>query len=594
MANIGEQLKQPESGMKRIDDTFYAIKYSGHVNIQRNVTGGYYNNNSYTAADNIEFYIYSSKLILTTEFWNNYRISTIDVYIDDEFIETVSQYNSSDIPHAIYFKKVDMEKRVHKIVLKKKESETSSYNIIFDALDIDEDGYMVYKSEDGKLYYDVTPIMTSNTTPSGYEASASSVYPYGNYAPYKAFDGIEGVASTGWASSRGLTTNQWIQLNIKDKTLVNKILYQTVKDGDKEAPKTFDIQGSNDGTSWITLSSYNNITDWSRANNNGFDTKLFDVSCSKYQYYRLYIYEGNGADASAEVISASEIRYLLEVDTPFFLIEDNGAYYNIDDSNSLVQVNDISKLGEPALANECIYDVNKILEVKDSLSANAKIISNKNYNLIKNRIYNKDEMVIANGNIVTRIMAEIQQVLGVYDLDGNCSIKMVVSEDNGATWLTTPDNGSIWDTLDNTVDLSIAYKDMTNEQKTQWNSLMEEIKLKGYDITKLSTIDYSRFNKNVNGIRHAYVISIVDADSVAIAKELKMKFNAFGDYVQMAVGTEVNIRQSDATIVVTPTNDTEDLLVNIGLSSDRAIEGGGSSEEFTYTTSDVDNIINGL
>ena len=29
MANVGEQLLQPESGMKRIDDTFYAIKYNG-------------------------------------------------------------------------------------------------------------------------------------------------------------------------------------------------------------------------------------------------------------------------------------------------------------------------------------------------------------------------------------------------------------------------------------------------------------------------------------------------------------------------------------------------------------------------------------
>lgn len=585
MANVGEQLKQPESGMKRIDNTFYAIKYNGTF-LSLNYSEYYNSSCRYTRTvdDYIEFYVYTSKLYILDLLFNT-RSDKCEVYIDGVFSGNINAYKnvSSGKYNTVIFVANDMTKSVHHIKIINKTTDSSHSTLCLDCIDIDEDGYMVYKGEDGKLYYDVTPIMTSNNTPAPYVVSASSEYNVNQFGEeYRAWKAFDAGYNSNRYSTNDQNINQWINLNFDHKQLINCLYIVFAAEYKDDNPKECILQGSDNGTAYVDIKEFTCPYD------NDF---IIDCNLSNFSNYRLYIKNGYGNIH----ISIDEIRYLLAVDTPLFLIEDNGAYYNIDDSNSLVQVNDISKLGEPAITNECIYDVSKIIGVKSSLSANAKIISNKNYNLIKNRIYNKDEMIIANGNIVTRIMADIKQILGVYDLDSNCSIKMVVSEDNGATWLTTPDNGSIWDTLDNTVDLSVAYKDMTDEQKTQWNSLMEEIKLKGYDITTLSTIDYSRFNKNVNGIRHAYVISIVDADSVAIAKNLQMKFDAFGDYVQMAVGTEVNIRQSDTTIVVTPTNDTEDLLVNIGLSSDRAIEGGGgSSEEFTYTTSDVDNIVNGL
>ena len=78
--------------------------------------------------------------------------------------------------------------------------------------------------------------MTSNTTPEGYEASASTTYVYGNYSPYKVFDGINNKESTGWASTSGSAQNQYITLKNKDITMISNLMITTTKNGDLEAP----------------------------------------------------------------------------------------------------------------------------------------------------------------------------------------------------------------------------------------------------------------------------------------------------------------------------------------------------------------------
>ena len=65
MANIGDQLTNPESGMKRIDNTFYAIKFSG--NGWTSFNNGDINYNNGTGHSNnkkgeyYEIYCYTSK-----------------------------------------------------------------------------------------------------------------------------------------------------------------------------------------------------------------------------------------------------------------------------------------------------------------------------------------------------------------------------------------------------------------------------------------------------------------------------------------------------------------------------------------------------
>ena len=71
MANIGDQLLQPESGMKRIDNTNLNIKYSGTW-ITSNSTLYYNGSNIGTnvVGNSMEFYFYGTKLVLMDSICN--------------------------------------------------------------------------------------------------------------------------------------------------------------------------------------------------------------------------------------------------------------------------------------------------------------------------------------------------------------------------------------------------------------------------------------------------------------------------------------------------------------------------------------------
>ena len=151
MANVGEQLLQPESGMKRIDDAFYAIKSTDTIHDSGgNVSGGNYNNTRTVLNKNsskVEFYVYTSKLyILGDNYGGIYRCKEFNVSIDniDEIIpytcnETDKQYH----PQILLYKKENMDKKIHHIIISLP-NYVNDLDFTFDAIDIDEDGYMVY------------------------------------------------------------------------------------------------------------------------------------------------------------------------------------------------------------------------------------------------------------------------------------------------------------------------------------------------------------------------------------------------------------------------------------------------------------------
>ena len=161
---IKDQLLRPKNGMKRIDDRDINIKYIDIIGKNNSNAADYYCG-TYVSSSEIEFYIYSSKIILTTVLNYENRLNKIDVYIDDVLINTVSQYNSTKIIHGCYFEKLDMEKAIHKIRLIKNSAETSSYGIIFDAIDIDEDGCLLSEEEyiEGKIKTKF-PVMIGDST----------------------------------------------------------------------------------------------------------------------------------------------------------------------------------------------------------------------------------------------------------------------------------------------------------------------------------------------------------------------------------------------------------------------------------------------
>lgn len=146
---------------------------------------------------------------------------------------------------------------------------------------------------------DLVPIMTGNTSSVG-SVNASSVFSSG-YEPWRAFDGnnSSGVASR-WISSSNMP--QWISYTFNQQEYVSSysIFPETGGCADR-APKTFQLQGSNDGKNWTTLDSRSNITLdlWNSS------AITFNVSNpGNYKTYRLYITAVNGSS----VVSIQRIK----------------------------------------------------------------------------------------------------------------------------------------------------------------------------------------------------------------------------------------------------------------------------------------------
>ncbi len=134
----------------------------------------------------------------------------------------------------------------------------------------------------------IVPVLTSNTSASGYVASASTIEG-SNYDAYKAFDGTTNVVSNIWSALR---IPQWLQIKIPTAKIVNsyKIYFRNYGSYD---PFIWQFQGSNNGNSWVTLDSRSGIVSSGAIG----EVKSFSFSNSTaYSYYRLYItsVEGDG------------------------------------------------------------------------------------------------------------------------------------------------------------------------------------------------------------------------------------------------------------------------------------------------------------
>jgi len=155
-----------------------------------------------------------------------------------------------------------------------------------------------------------TPIMTSNTTPSGYVASASSNA--GNpYQPYYAFNRQLGYDANTWATTYSLP--QWIQMKFPSAVCIRKVVtYNRNEDSgyrNNRAVSSFILQGSNNGSSWTNIQTCNIASSASHYK------ATFDINnVNTYQYYRLYV-TGNFNNATGTGCGFADIElYKLDVD----------------------------------------------------------------------------------------------------------------------------------------------------------------------------------------------------------------------------------------------------------------------------------------
>lgn len=160
----------------------------------------------------------------------------------------------------------------------------------------------VYSFESIEQTYDIK--MTSNTAPSPYVASASSVYNTSYYSAWKAFNGTNSANTDCWITANGVFKG-WIQLDFGKKTPVTKVFItsRVGSGGEKVAPKDFNIEGSNDNVNFDVIQSFKGVTDWERN-----ITKEFNIRKREYRYYRLNILANNG-DGSYSGVGKLEFYY---------------------------------------------------------------------------------------------------------------------------------------------------------------------------------------------------------------------------------------------------------------------------------------------
>ena len=142
----------------------------------------------------------------------------------------------------------------------------------------------------------VTPKMRFNSQ-FGYVASASSSLVGTDYIqPWMAFDGEHNNSMTGgWLTAS--TSTGWIQIQLPiGYACTNVIITGWYADSyPNRCPKDFTIQGSLDGTNWVTLTAQTNVTVWGdNANQKNRANKYAWANAIKYTYYRLNVTANNG------------------------------------------------------------------------------------------------------------------------------------------------------------------------------------------------------------------------------------------------------------------------------------------------------------
>lgn len=126
-------------------------------------------------------------------------------------------------------------------------------------------------------------MMTSNTAPSPFVASASSEWTP-SFKAYFAFSGLIGGVSDFWAASG---STGWLKLDCG--AVVDIVGYvMSPRNTVASCPADWTFEGSNDDSAWTTLDTQTSIT-WT-AN----IAKHYTISLASYRYYRMNCSANNG------------------------------------------------------------------------------------------------------------------------------------------------------------------------------------------------------------------------------------------------------------------------------------------------------------
>ncbi|MBA5601063.1 discoidin domain-containing protein [Pectobacterium aroidearum] len=205
------------------------------------------------------------------------------------------------------------------------------------------------------IYGTVVPAMTSNNTPSGYIASASSNY-NSSFPAYGAFDRTQ---ARQWASSTS-DAIPWIVIELPQSVVIDQYVMTKYNSTMTAAPISWDFQGSNNGTDWITLDT---VTDNGNTPASDKIKKTFDndVAYSKYRFVFNKKYE--------QYVQLREIELLPK--SARFLIVDGDKKYTIEDSE-FIELS--GELTSELINSRGVFDTGDI-EITPGFSSTITVVS---------------------------------------------------------------------------------------------------------------------------------------------------------------------------------------------------------------------------
>lgn len=178
-------------------------------------------------------------------------------------------------------------------------------------------------------YGSFVPKMTSNTAPSG-TASTNE----GDTDAWEAFD-KSSISSLEWTPSSG-----WLQYRLAGaaRKVCNAYWVQAPADTFADAPRSWEVQGSNDGSTWVTLDTRDNEASFGNTERRFYEFSNY-VS---FEYIRWDFTGGGGPDNSISKIVSFEANEAGDGQTPFNLtasaitgINDNTGFQTTDVGRSI-------------------------------------------------------------------------------------------------------------------------------------------------------------------------------------------------------------------------------------------------------------------
>jgi hypothetical protein len=159
-------------------------------------------------------------------------------------------------------------------------------------------------------YVNLAPLMTSDTTPSPYVTSASSVWGSG-YEAWRAFDRSTGAQ--GWHAGNGSVLPQWIKIDMGSALIIDSYRLGSRYDGGQWVT-AWQFQGSNDNSNWDILDSRSGIPN---PGGGVFTSYYIFSSSTAYRYYRVY------CTALSQTYAAfSEIEFYKTISSSFITLND--------------------------------------------------------------------------------------------------------------------------------------------------------------------------------------------------------------------------------------------------------------------------------